>query len=55
MWSILGLVVSAIGIFVEYMGGKEEQEEQEKEMNDLKQRISMLENRRNDDEHSKNN
>ncbi|MBO7451844.1 MAG: hypothetical protein J6U54_15980 [Clostridiales bacterium] len=51
MWSLIGLAVSAIGVFVEYMGDKEEREEQDKEMNDLRDRIEKLENdRRNDNE-----
>jgi len=44
MWSLIGLVVSAVGVFVEYMGDKEEKQEQEREMNDLRNRVAMLEN-----------
>lgn len=49
MWSLIGLAVSAIGVFVEYMGEKEEKNEQEKEMNDLRDRIQRLESQRRDD------
>lgn len=43
MWSLVGLVVSAIGVFVDFMSDKEEKAEQEKEMNDLRERIALLE------------
>ena len=45
MWSIIGLVVSAIGVFVDFMGDKEEKAEKEKELNDLRERVALLEQR----------
>ena len=46
MWSLIGLVVSAIGVFVEYMGDKEEKAESEKRIGDLELKVQQLENQR---------
>lgn len=43
MWSLLSLVVSAVGVFVEFMSSKEEKAEKDKELNDLKERVALLE------------
>ena len=46
MWSLIGLIVSAIGVFVDYMGDKEEQAESEKRIGELELKIQQLENQR---------
>lgn len=43
-WGILSMIVSAIGVGVEYMSGKEEEEAREHELDDIKKRLNNLEN-----------
>ena len=46
MWNLIAFVVSGISLLCDHMAGKEEEKEQEKrdlEIQELKQRVRMLE------------
>lgn len=50
MWSIIGLIVSGIGVVAEYMANKEEKEQKDAELNELRKRVEYLENKEGNNE-----